>query len=180
MLTATDRVLRTAKVDVRGRGPTIGFDPLTWRKIEGGINCPVFALFEPDTLEFEVGIEGLNAQPGTAWFFPRMTPLPPEAIMACYENVLDEMGKVARRRKQSLKLRAMLTRESIPAEAWERIEKAKTEYRHVYIMVEVDKWQLNRQAVLPTDPLVVAVEGNRMRVLYQFQLKPQEHAALES
>lgn len=182
MMTATEKVLLVAKRYQRMKKtayPNFGLGVLSWRVIDGKNVYPTFALFELDSPIFEMGVDGYDID-SKRWTFKRMTPFLPGKMMDCYDDLFKNWEEMSERENKSLKLMAKLNG-CLPPATKEKIEQARKEFEHIYIMVEVNSWKLNEEAVLPKDPLIVGLGNNCLSIIDQFDLtEAEEQATLTS
>ena len=169
---ATRMAKQLEALDKWQKYPEFSLEPLTWRDKEGFPRLAVFSLMSPNV---EFAVVGSYNGGGRKFWTEKMTPeLPPE-MKKCFKDVLGKLSVMARETKKTIRLRAQFA-VLIPQPIREEILKVQGDFKEIFVVAEIPKWDLKETAVpRPNkDPLVVGYDGFNHWLIAAFDPTPLE------
>ncbi|MBI3632999.1 MAG: hypothetical protein HY226_01780 [Candidatus Vogelbacteria bacterium] len=134
------------------------YDPFTWRDDKGFPRLAVFSLKSPN---FEISVtRSYDSYSGRTVWRKKIVPTLPADLQSCYKDVFSKLNEVARKNEKSAKVRATFA-SLIPGSVREVIISASKEFKDIFIIAQIDRWDLGKD-VNPKpnqNSLVVGYDG---------------------
>ena len=159
-LNARSRILR-AGINLRDYPP---FDPecLTWRNAKGYPRLAVFGLDHP-IFELSILLSSWGSYRQGHWPWPM-----PRVIKMQYKDVFALLRGMAKKERKSIRLRATFDG-LIPADVKQEIKVAEKQFKSLFIVGEVSKWELKKSApIRRVDPLLIGHQADRLWLIAAF------------
>lgn len=156
-----------------GQFPQLDLSSLSLRDEHGWPRVALIGLDSPKVQFAVIGTYGNLNQ-----WSRRFQPTLPKPLRDCYMDVMEALRKLAIEKKQS----AFLATEYvglIPESTRQKIITAKESFDEVFILAEVEDWDLSFETVpkprpRKVDPLIVGFDGKNLWVVDHFDLTPVE------